>query len=182
MMSASYKGFQKILMPLMATVFLALTTPIGADAAILPWSPTSTSHTVSETASNTTTQLTRIAFSSPTDGYGVFTVQGPTTCTDRVGRTSDGGTTFSRFVSVVSWTCGNSSPVSYLAFDNRGDGFLYGTKLFVTHNGGASWSRSEQPGAVLSVEALGNSIWMLEASRPLPSSGNYKIPLRLLSS
>jgi len=182
MMFASFKGNQKILVPLMVTASLALTTPTGAGAAILHLSWTPTSHAVSETTPNTTTRLTRIAFSSPSDGYGVFTFQGPSTCTDRVGRTSDGGTTFSHLVSVVSWACGNSSPVGNLAFDNRGDGLLYGTKLFVTHNGGVSWSRSEQPGPVLSVEALGHSIWMLEASHPVPSSGNYKIPLRLVSS
>ena len=144
----------------------------------------STPNATGKTAIPSNTRLTSIAFLNPSRGYGVFTVQEPVTCSDRVGPTINGGATFSMSVPIVSWPCANSAPVRSLAFDDHGDGFLYGPKLFMTHNGGATWSSSNQRGAVLSVVVLGDSIWMLETSRHVPpsASNNSRDPLRLLSS
>ena len=113
--------------------------------------------------------LTAIAFFNPKVGYGVFTRQGPVNCQDLVGPTTDGGAMFGPLVPVTSWTCANGASEESLAFDDHGDGFLYGPDLMITHDGGTTWVRSLQPGAVLSVEALGLSVWMLEAQCPSPS-------------
>ncbi len=70
-----------------------------------------------------------------------------------------------------------------LSFDNHSDGFVYGPKLFVTHDGGVTWTPQAQPGTVLSVEALGYSVWMLEADCPAgTTTGGVVCPLRLLES
>jgi photosystem II stability/assembly factor-like uncharacterized protein len=101
-----------------------------------------------------------------------------------VGLTNNSGATFSTPVNVVSWPCSAAAPANALAFDDHGDGFFYGPSLYVTHDNGAAWSQSRQPGEVLSVETLGDSIWMLETAHPVSPSAstNSKVGLLLLSS
>jgi photosystem II stability/assembly factor-like uncharacterized protein len=133
---------------------------------------------------NSPTELDSIAFFNVHDGYGVFVNQGAHKCTARVGATDDAGATFPVLTSVASWPCAGNATVSALAFDDHGDGFLYGPDLYVSHDSGASWQRVRQPGAVLSVEALGYSIWMLETTRFGPDTGfaGHRYRLRLLES
>lgn len=126
------------------------------------------------------TELADVAFLSPTRGYGLFVVEGSVTCSDRVGATTNGGARFSLPVFVTSWRCANTPPARSLAFDDHGDGFLYGPRLLITHNSGATWTSSPQPGSILSVEVLGSSIWMLETSRPVPSPASNNSTNRLL--
>jgi photosystem II stability/assembly factor-like uncharacterized protein len=128
--------------------------------------------------------LEEIAFFSLDHGYGVFTTYGTKTCSDRIGVSDDAGARFTSLAFVDRWPCGQIGPASSLAFDDHGDGFFYGPKLFETHNGGASWSPDPQHGAVLSVEALGYSIWMLETARQPPSRSAkpHSMGLRLLES
>src|ERR1700691_3828362 len=71
-------------------------------------------------------QLAAAAFSSPTAGHGLFEQQGTTTCTDSVGTTGDGGARFTALARVTSWRCADNAPAGWLAFDDSGDGFLYG--------------------------------------------------------
>ncbi len=136
--------------------------PPTTTSAPAPTTSTSSPASASET-------LTAIAFFNPKLGYGVFTRQGAVDCQDLVGPTNDGGAIFGPLVPVTSWTCANGASVESLAFDDHGDGFLYGPDLMVTHDGGTTWARIAQPGAVLSVEALGLSVWMLETECPSPS-------------
>ena len=130
---------------------------------------------------STSERLTAIAFFNPTKGFGVYTKQGGVSCQDLVSPTTDGGATFGPLVPVTSWNCDNNAPVRSLAFDDHGDGFLYGPDLMVTHDGGKTWAQSAQPGAVLTVEALGMSVWMVESGCPSTSSATA-CPLRLLES
>ena len=128
--------------------------------------------------------LQSFAFLNPNAGYGVFLKTGPRTnaCEYLIGRTDDGGARFSSLESVTSWSCNNAQPLaSSLAFDAHGDGFFFDPALFVTHNGGRSWMRDHQPETVLSVQARGDSVWMLEAD--CPRSGQTALcPLSLLES
>jgi photosystem II stability/assembly factor-like uncharacterized protein len=126
--------------------------------------------------------LTAVAFSNPKQGYGLYTRQGPVKCEDLVGATSDGGATFHHLVSATSWSCGENASARSLAFDDHGDGFLYGPDLFISHDDGAEWSASQQPGAVLAVQALGDSVWMVEAECPQTTGPQEPCPLRLLES
>jgi hypothetical protein len=162
-------------------LLVTMSVPISASTDATR-SPNSTM--ASRSAIPLNTRLTTVAFLNTLRGYGVFNVLGSVACSDRVGLTTNGGATFSPPVSVVSWPCAHDAPASALAFDDHGDGFFYGPKLFITHNNGATWSTSSQHGAVLSVEALGNSIWMLETTHAVSpsSSSNSKVALRLLSS
>jgi photosystem II stability/assembly factor-like uncharacterized protein len=134
----------------------------------------------SGTTPATNQRLTAITFFDPSTGYGVFTTQGGGRCQDFVGRTADAGTNFSNLVSATSWSCTNAAPAQSLAFDDHGDGFLYGPDLVVTHDGGKSWTRSRQPGAVLSVQALGRSVWMIESDCSSPRA--HACSLRLEKS
>ena len=111
-------------------------------------------------------RLSAIAFFDPEHGYAYFTRTDGGNCTSLVGPTNDGGADFSSLVVVTSWPCDETAPATSLAFDDHGDGFLYGPGLFVTHDGGATWSPSDQPSQVLSVQALGESVWMVEAGCP----------------
>jgi hypothetical protein len=106
--------------------------------------------------------LQTLAFSSPQSGYGLVDDEGARTCVDRVGLSGDGGARFALVGTVAAWRCAGGAPVAQLAFDGRGDGFAYGPGLFVSHDGGRSWARSPQPGSVLAVSALGESVWMVE--------------------
>jgi hypothetical protein len=126
-------------------------------------------------------ELEAVAFSSPTAGHGLFEQESPTTCTDSVGATSDGGARFTALARVTSWRCANSAPAGWLTFDDAGDGFLYGPKLFTSHDGGVNWAPSAQPGAVVAVVAVGRSVWMLEQ---VCTAGTHSAncPLRLLES
>jgi photosystem II stability/assembly factor-like uncharacterized protein len=128
----------------------------------------------------TNQRLTAIAFFDPSTGYGVFTTQGGGRCQDFVGQTADGGAKFGNLVSATSWSCANAAPTQSLAFDDHGDGFLYGPDLVVTHDGGKSWTPSGQPGAVLSVQELGRSVWMIESDCSSPTA--QVCPLRLEES
>ncbi len=145
-----------------------------------------TTTTVPETTSTSgaaTQNLTAMAFLNPATGYGVFQGQGSGGCRDLVGRTSDGGSIFTGLVPVTAWNCGSGAPVRALAFDDHGDGFLYGPGLFVTHDGGRSWASGAQPDAVLAVEALGSSVWMLLSGCPSSHPGTFgPCHLRLLES
>jgi photosystem II stability/assembly factor-like uncharacterized protein len=125
-------------------------------------------------------RLTAIAFLNPRRGYGYFVRQGAVRCAARVGSTTDDGVIFRRLVPAGSWNCADSAPFQSLAFDGHGDGFLFGPGLAATHNGGRSWVQGVQLGRVLSVAAVEESIWMVEARCATPSA--HACPLRLLES
>jgi photosystem II stability/assembly factor-like uncharacterized protein len=129
--------------------------------------------------STTTRSIASAWFSSPLTGYGVVTAEttssnsSSATCADSVGRTSDGGHDFAQFVHVLTWNCASVEFSSRLVFDGHGDGFLYGPRLFATHDGGRRWSQVPTTGPVLEVAAVGRSVWFVEnvcAKAPNPAS------------
>ncbi|MHB1555833.1 MAG: sialidase family protein [Acidimicrobiales bacterium] len=116
-------------------------------------------------------RLVSIAFFNPTSGYGVFETGSPPVCSVGVSATSDGGATFAPPVAVSSWCTAGPK----VAFDDHGDGFLYSSTtnvVYLTHDAGRTWSAEKEAGKVLSVEALGSSVWMLTVQCPAtrPSS------------
>ncbi len=133
-------------------------------------------------AAQSTVTLMRLAFFNAISGYGLFMSQNQTTCGTLVASTSDGGGAFGELIPVTTWPCSGSPRVGALAFDDHGDGFAYGPELFITHDYGATWIQLPQPGQVLSVEALGSSIWMAEAGCPPSTNPQEPCPLQLLES
>jgi photosystem II stability/assembly factor-like uncharacterized protein len=126
--------------------------------------------------------LRTISFLGPQTGYGFFQTQGNGACMDAVAKTVDGGARFTAPVRVVRFGCNGFAPVSALAFDAYGDGFLYGPRLFVSHDGGRRWTRRAMPGAVIAVSAIGRSVWMLEDVCTAGRSRTGRCPVRLLVS
>ena len=124
----------------------------------------STSFAASRSTSNAEAlRLASFDFSDPTTGLGVFTAQSSNgdTCTDFVGKSNDGGANFASLVRVMSWNCASTNFASLLVSDGRGDEFLFGPRLFVSHNNGKTWSSGRYSGSVANVDAVGESIWMV---------------------
>ena len=109
--------------------------------------------------------LESIDFSSPTTGMGVFTRESLSgdSCTDFIGKSSDGGANFSGLVRAYSWNCSNHEFSSSVASDDSGDIFLYGPQLIVSHNDGRTWSRGPYSGSVVDIDAVDRSIWMVRS-------------------
>jgi len=128
-----------------------------------------------------TGQIEAVSFETLTRGYGLFYFSGTDVCADKVGPTSNGGALFAPLVTVTTWPCvDNSIPTSSLVFDHRGDGFLFGPDLFVTHNSGRTWSRIRTAGDVLEIDPIGSSIWMLQTACASPTTRHC--PIRLFVS
>jgi photosystem II stability/assembly factor-like uncharacterized protein len=123
---------------------------------------------------STATSLEWVAFSSPSDGLGLFVrtlyrdqLATRLPCVDYVRATTDGGSTFARAgATIASADCGEGEPVSYLTLDGRGDAFAYEPGLFVSHDDGSSWSAARLPGQTVAVAPLGRSIWALNETCP----------------
>ncbi len=126
--------------------------------------------------------LGSVAFTTTERGYGLFTAEAGGRYEELAAATTDGGADFSHPAKVLSYGCGNSSPAPKLAEDGHGDGFAYDPDLYVTHNDGKTWARSVQPGRVVSVEAIGQSVWLVEAVCPHSASATATCKLRLLQS
>jgi photosystem II stability/assembly factor-like uncharacterized protein len=118
-----------------------------------------------------------IAFLSLKSGYGYFVVQGQAQCRGEVGPTHDGGAVFGPLVQVTSWNCGNGPPARYLTFDGRGDGFLYGPGLFITHDGGRTWAAGALQGSVVSMGAVGRSVWAVATRCATPARPECRLVL-----
>ena len=134
-------------MPLAAVAAIGLASPpAGAAPGHAPWLPA--------------TALTAVAFTSPRSGYGYFDRRSGSRCTAVVARTADGGATFASPRAVTASDCGRGLTWA-LASDGRGDVFLYGPGMFVSHDGGRSWHRVREPGTTVAVSATGRSVWLL---------------------
>ena len=129
--------------------------------------------------------LEHVTFSSATMGYGVFQRESWTgqSCEDFVGKTGDGGVHFTSLVRAMSWNCNRSFFDSSLVVDAYGNGFLFGPSLFVTHDAGASWTRSANVDLVLAVDTIGRSVWLVESTcRNSQLAKYYDCRAKLLAS
>jgi len=110
-------------------------------------------------------RLSAIAFTGPRHGYGLFLRDPGARCQEQVARTADGGARFTALTAVVTWPCDRASPAAFLAADQSGDVFLYGPRLLVSHDSGATWSAPRGPGSgrsVVTVAAAGpRSVWLV---------------------
>jgi len=108
-------------------------------------------------------RLASLALASPQRGDGLFVSQRGTDCTALSGATTDGGARFRSAAVITRWNCNHSAPVAWIAADSAGDAFAYGPSLFIASSAAGPWHKSPQAGTVLSVSAVGRSVWMLLA-------------------
>jgi len=116
--------------------------------------------------------MAQVAFLNPEDGYGLVVEQDSGSCATSVASTTDGGSTFSPPVPVTSWSCANGYSETSLTFDEAGDGFVYGPSLYVSHDGGQTWSSQTSSGTVLAVVPVGRSVWMVVTPCSGPTASN----------
>jgi photosystem II stability/assembly factor-like uncharacterized protein len=159
---------------------------LGLSLALTQVHPTpSASLTSTTVAPRPTLSLEAFAFSNPSSGLGVFTKEAPSglTCEDYVGKSFDGGATFNSLVHAMSWNCSNYDFSSSLISDGHGDVFLFGPRLYVSHDNARTWTRSPQTESVVAVDAVGLSVWMIESSCIRSATVPYlSCPVRLLES
>lgn len=134
----------------------------SASRSITTTVPSSTTTTTSP--SNSTDSIESVAFFNASDGYGLFNRSNGSSCSLAVAPTRDEGDTFAPLSTVTEYTCADGYPARRVAFDNVGDGFVYGPQLFISHDGGATWSAADGFSDVLDVVPLGRSVWALEES------------------
>jgi hypothetical protein len=128
-------------------------------------------------------RLSELAMITPERGYGLLLDYQRPPCRIGVAATSDGGARFTFPVTLTTWRCAGNPPAGQVTLDSRGDGFVYGPGLFVTHDGGRTWAPGRLSGQVLAVAPLGRSVWLLQADcRRVKLSQAENCPLRLLTS
>ncbi len=159
---------------------------VGLMCTLLQGQPAIFPSSISAAASaKPTVALEAINFSGPSIGLGVFTRESASdsTCTDFVGKSTDGGATFNSLVHAMSWNCANADFSSTLISDDHGDLFLYGPRFYLSHDDGKTWIKSTQPGSVLDVDAVGRSVWMVESACSHAETASSSLcPIRLLES
>ena len=104
-----------------------------------------------------------VDFLNDEHGYGLLIDQVGDACSLRVATTADGGSTFSAAVSVAQGSCQNGYQETRLVFDGAGDGFVYGPRLYVTHDSGTTWTDASPSGIVVAVVPFGTTVWRLVA-------------------
>jgi hypothetical protein len=123
--------------------------------------------------------LQDLSMRNRSDGYGLFASWGGRYCQDVVGRTANGGVSFSRFVQVQRWSCDGTYPTDQLAATGPRSLFLWGHGFFASFDGGATWEAVPHTGHVLQVVAQGLSVWIVEA---VCVRGETLCPLRVAVS
>ena len=138
---------------------------------------TTTATTVPSSATSPSTptlSIESVAFFNGSDGYGLFNRTNGTSCSLAVAPTHDGGNTFAPLATVTDFTCANGFPARKVAFDNVGDGFVFGPNLYISHDNGSTWNAPEGFSDVPSVVPLGPSVWALVESCS-QSTGNCAV-------
>ena len=120
--------------------------------------------------------IQQIAMVNSDFGYGLFELASGSTCASWLGRTTNKGLTFARLVHIQSWTCGSTFTEEITA-DGKGDVFVYGNGLFVSHDFGTRWSRTPMAGDIEEVAAVSNSVWLTDET--CRSAAAISCPLRV---
>jgi photosystem II stability/assembly factor-like uncharacterized protein len=155
-----------------ATVGLVLTIPGGNlanPARYLRISPTAQIVELSGPSNG----LTDVYFANTTEGIGMeqdcsLSPTTNTTCSLTIVKTGDGGGTWIPVGHPLQVTYPDSrASYPFINFATNGkDGWIYGSKTFVTHNGGKTFEEGGPPGLVSNLSIVGNTTWAL--SRPCP--------------
>ena len=117
--------------------------------------------------------LTDVYFADSTHGLGLkqHCVLSPTTntvCSLAIVRTNDSGRTWKLVGQTLRVTYPHShASQPFIDFVTNGkDGWIYGSKTFVTHDGGKTFEADDPGGQVMELSIVGNETWAL--GRPCP--------------
>lgn len=117
--------------------------------------------------------LTDVYFADSTHGLGlgqhcVLSPTSNTVCSLAIVRTNDGGRTWNLVGQTLHVTYPDShASQPFIDFVTNGkDGWIYGSKTFVTHDGGKTFRADGPGGLVMDLSIVGNETWAL--SRPCP--------------
>jgi len=132
--------------------------------------------------------LTDLYFADAAHGLGMqqhcsLSPTADTTCSLAIARTGDGGRTWTPVGQVLHVTYPDSrASYPFISFATNGkDGWIYGSKTFVTHDGGRTFEEDGPRGLVMDLSIVGNEMWAL--SRPCPpgtagcTSTVYSVPV-----
>jgi photosystem II stability/assembly factor-like uncharacterized protein len=91
------------------------------------------------------------------------------TCTT-VAKTVDAGRTWSTAGTLPPSLTGSGAAVSKIRFADASDGWVFGSQLWATHDGGASWHQLPESGTVSDLEASAGVVYASVGSELLKSS------------
>ncbi len=85
-------------------------------------------------------------------------------CPIALSATIDGGRTWQSIPAPEAYQAGSIAPngVEFVRFANHTHGWLFGSALFSTHDGGQSWTQHPLEGEIIALEPVGNSVWAIE--------------------
>jgi photosystem II stability/assembly factor-like uncharacterized protein len=157
-----------------ATAGLVLTLPVGNLANPVRYLRISPTARVVDLA-GPSNGLTDVYFANVTEGIGLeqncaLSPTSNTACSLTIVNTGDGGRTWTPVGHALHVTYPDSRE-SYPVINfvtNGKDGWIYGSKTFVTHNGGLTFEASGLAGLVTDLSIVGDKTWAL--SRPCPPS------------
>jgi hypothetical protein len=117
--------------------------------------------------------LTDVYFADATHGIGMeqhcsLSATANTTCSLMIARTSDAGRTWRPVGQALHVTYPDSrASYPFISFATNGkDGWIYGSKTFVTHDGGRTFEADGPGGVVMDLFIVGDEMWAI--SRPCP--------------
>jgi hypothetical protein len=105
-----------------------------------------------------------MTFVSASDGWVLGTAPCAVQPCTSIVRTTDGGASWTGIPAppvplASNGPDGLSAGLSYLRFANQLDGFAFGSQLWVTHDGGASWQQVSLPGSIGDLETSAGVVY-----------------------
>lgn len=109
----------------------------------------------------TITETLSISFISPSLGWRVAQRWNEETGAQgaiSVGQTSDGGAHWRTLAT------GRGLPAAHILFADPQNGWLYGSRLYATHDGGRTWRRVSLYGSQTTLSVVGSSVWRIDSA------------------
>ncbi len=120
--------------------------------------------------------------------YGWALGRSPDCATERIcpialSATRDGGETWHALQAPAAFQAGSIVPsgVEYLRFASRTHGWIYGPALFSTNDGGETWIEHPREGDIVTLEAVGRSVWAIERVCSYLDPGDCNLRLLVFS-
>jgi hypothetical protein len=126
-------------------------------------------------------QIADLAFADALHGWAIGQYRnGLTIGSTAIRTTADGGRTWQVIPAPETKLVLGSPAVNKIRFANLRDGWAFHPGLFLTHDGGQTWTDESRPGEVIAVEPVGGTAWAIE--RACQNAPPYKCQFALLFS